>query len=129
MSYKQQKARLQLCIDYKDLAFIEKFGENRGAKNASEAIHELIYDYELMREQIISFKKKLLEATSKQTYEEVRNEQIQKTEIEHETPGITANKDPRKESKWAFLGKIEDPNLKSRVDDERFKPTKKKAKK
>jgi hypothetical protein len=125
MTYNQQKQRLQICVTYEDLAFIERFGEKTGAKNASDAIHELIYDYKLMEGGIEKFKKKLIDTTTKETYEEVRNKQLKIPPA----PPQTAE-DPLKKDEWAWLrGKVEDPNLKSRIDDERFKQTKKRLKK
>lgn len=121
--YKQQKQRLQICVTLEDLAFIEHFGERTGAKNASEAIHELIFEHKTMQTSIDKFKERVMAAQKEKSYEQVRNEQIKN---EHEKPGLTTDKDPRKDSKWAFLGKPIDPNEKSRIDDKRFKPTKKK---
>ena len=112
MTYKQQKQRLQICISLEDQAFLEHFADNTGAKNASMAVHELIYDYKQMKDGIDRLKLKYIEAQQKETYEQVRTEQIKKAD---EKPGITANKDPYHDPKWSFLGKMEDPNLKSVV--------------
>lgn len=145
MSYKQQKQRLQICVTYEDLAFIEKFGEKTGAKNASEAIHELIYDNKLMETGIHKFKEKLLNQEVKQTYEQVRNEQLKVPPA----PPPNVN-DPLKKDEWAWLrGNQGDPSQtktkqqrdqeyipgeisaskKSGARIERFKPTKRRTKK
>jgi len=116
MTYHQQKQRIQICISLDDLAFIEHFADKTGAKNASGAIHELIYDYKVMQNAIEQLKQKYVIAQQKETYEQVRNEQIQKP---NEKPGLTANKDPYKDPKWSFLGKPEDPNLKSKIKNKK----------
>jgi len=101
---KLQKTRLQILLDGEDLMYLHKFDQS-GEKNASEVIHELIYDHKIMKESIEKFKKRLIESAEKQSYEEVRSEQLKKV-----APDPIVDK-------WAWLrGTPEDPNLKSKVE-------------
>jgi hypothetical protein len=103
-----QKTRIQILLDGEDILYLHNF-DRSGEKNASEVIHELIYDHKVMKESIEKFKKRLFDETQKAkvSYEEVRNKQIQK-----EIPAP----DPV-EDKWAWLrAKPEDPNLKNKVE-------------
>jgi hypothetical protein len=106
---KAQKTRLQILVDTEDLIYLHSF-DRSGEKNASEVIHELIYDHKIMKESIDKFKKRVIEQATKKSYEEVRTEQIHgATKIYVEPATI--------DDKWAWLrGSPEDPNLKNKVD-------------
>lgn len=104
---KLQKTRLQIMLDGEDLVYLHHF-DSSGEKNASEVIHELIYDHKTMKESIEKFKKRIIESANKQSYEEVRTAQIH-AQIKNEPT-------PYDSEKWAFLrGKPEDPNLRSKI--------------
>jgi hypothetical protein len=109
---RSQKTRIQILLDADDLVYLHKFDDG-SEKNPSQVIHELIYSHKTLSESIEKFKTKLIAETQKEKYQDVRNDQIKK-----------AAPDPVPD-KWAWLrGNPEDPNLKSSIDDERFKPTK-----
>jgi len=105
------KTVIAISIDQDDLEYLREIGIKYGSKNLSRAFRVLIERTKQFERQLREFKT-IVQAVQKPTYESVRNEQIQ---TRHEKPGVTANKDPHNELKWAFLGKPEDPNLKSKI--------------
>jgi hypothetical protein len=128
---KPTKTVISLSVDPDDLEYIRDIGIKYNSKNLSGAFRILIERTKQFERQLQTLKD-AMKASQKPTYEAVRNEQIQKSEIVHETPGLTANKGPYNDSKWAFLGKPEDQNLKSKIkikkheysDDEKIEAVK-----
>lgn len=110
---KAQKTRIQILVNTEDLLYLHNF-DRSGEKNASEVIHELIYDHKIMKESIEKFKKRVIETAQKQTYEEVRSKQIAQQHVQIDFKGDPVDSPP---DKWEWLrGKPEDPNLKNKVE-------------
>lgn len=106
-TYRKQKVTIQICATDEELFYLQEFGQAHGKTNNSEAFSALILSHKQYRDTIRAINQKI--EAPKETYQEVRGEQIQKTPP---APPLS----PYDKPEWEFLrGKPENPNLKSKI--------------